>query len=125
MNAMKQQLKKKVYHCHRVKEGESGFVAGFDKYLPPIEKWLSIRSVSGEAILVTGGELNNRNLICKLPSAINDFSENDRCYIGVIPPQKYDFMCNGADYRVVSVLTSFGFTEIIFERVVGNADLQG
>lgn len=108
---MLERNKKPVYYCKRYIEND------LEMFKPPTLIYLNYKSVSGEASLTTGGEVNTKNLIAK---AVNgDFSENDRCYMNVSPPKEYDPFCSKADYRVVSVLKSHRVTEIILERLAG------
>ncbi len=118
---MKQMRKRCIYLCKRIKADEDGYREGFDLYRAPIEKWISVRPVSGEAVLAAGGEFSKGSLIAKIPIFQNDFSENDRCYISVLPPNGYDKMCKSADYRVVGITSTQRFAEIIFERAVKDA----
>lgn len=118
---MKQMRKQCIYLCKRIKSDEDRYREGFALYRAPIRKWISVRPVSSEAVLAAGGEFSKGSLIAKIPIAQNDFSENDRCYISVQPPEAYDKMCKAADYRVVGVTATQRFVEIIFERVVKDA----
>lgn len=123
---MLQRLKRCIFHCHRIREGEDGFQRGFDLFRKPVPRRLNIRSVSGELSLVTGGELNNRNLIAKIRGPC-PYQEGDRCYINARPPREHDAMCNTADYKIVSVLRGHDVSEVIFEKVMGrieNANVQ-
>lgn len=118
---MKQSRKQCVFLCRRLKPSEEGYREGFEFYQAPIKIWISMRPVSCEALLVTGGELSHGSLIGRIPISQNDFSENDRCYIYTIPPKTHDKMCKTADYRVVGITSTQRIAEIIFERVVKNA----
>ena len=118
---MKQMRKRCIYLCRRIKVGEDGYREGFDFYRAPIKKWISVRPVSGEAVLAAGGEFSKGSLIVKIPIAQNDFSENDRCYIYTSPSNEYDKMCKSADYRVVGITLTQSFAEIILERAVKDA----
>lgn len=120
---MKQMRKRRIYLCKRIRVGEDGYREGLDLYHEPIQKWISVRPVSGEAVLAAGGEFSKGSLIAKIPIAQNDFSENDRCYISALPPDKYDKMCKSADYRVVGITSTQRFAEIILERAVKDAHL--
>lgn len=118
---MKQSRKQCVSLCKRLKLGEDGYREGFDFYREPIKIWLSIRPVSGEALLAAGGELSHGTLIGKIPVSQNDFSENDRCYIYTAAPETHDKMCKTADYRVTGITSTQRIAEIMFERVVKDA----
>lgn len=115
---MLQRLKRCIYHCHRLREGENGYQREFDLFCNPVPRWINIRGVSGELSLATGGELNTKNLIAKVVG-VCPYQEGDRCYIDVRPPREHDAMCNTADYKVVSVLRVHNVSEVVFERTVG------
>lgn len=118
---MKQSRKRCLFLCKRLETDEEGYREGFEFYRAPTKIWISIRPVSGEALLAIGGELSRGSLIGKIPISQNDFSENDRCYIYTSPPEKHDKMCKTADYRVSGITFTQRIAEIIFERVVKDA----
>lgn len=118
---MLQRLKRCIFHCHRIREGEDGYQRGLDLFCKPISRMINIRGVSGELSLVTGGELNTKNLIAKVAGPC-PYQEGDRCYIDVRPPKEHDVMCNSADYKVVSVLRVHNVSEVVFEKTVGRME---
>lgn len=110
-----------VYLCQRLGPEEDGYQEGIDLFHPPVSKRLNLRSVSGEAILVSGGELAEKTLIARMPEHMTkDFRENDRVFVHKTPSaeEEFDPAAPGGDYRVVSVLPGFQLTEIILERVI-------
>lgn len=127
VTAMLQRLKRPIYHCHRLVEGENGFQKGFDLFSPPVQRMINIRGINGELLIVTGGELDVRNLVAKIRGPC-PYREGDRCYVAVAPPESHDSMCSKADYRIASVSRVHNTAEVVFEKAMGdgqNAHVQG
>lgn len=110
-----------VYHCRRLLPGEEGYLDGTELFEVPTLRRLNVRPVSGEAVLVSSGELTKQQLVARLPArSLDEYRENDRLFVykAFDYANTYDPAAPGADYRVVSVLRSFYVTEIILERLV-------
>lgn len=121
---MREDKKREIYHCRRLRRGETGFCEGCTLYTPPVQKRMALRAVSAETMLLTGGELSVKRLVAKLPTAANTFCEGDKCYVFAPLPKEADAMCKTADFKVISVQSAHTFTEIILESVVKkNADI--
>lgn len=115
---MLERNKKPIYYCRRLMPGDVGYVEEMELFAEPVLRYLNYKSVSGEATLETVGEVNGKNLIAKKVAGGDTYTENDRCYVNMKPPEEYDAFCHGADYRVASVLPVNRTVEVILEKVV-------
>jgi hypothetical protein len=113
---MLERNKKPLYYCHRLNPGDEGYTEGFELFATPVVRYLNFKSLSGEAMLTTGGEVNKKDLVAKLYSGEPQYFENDRCYVYKIPPVEFDPFCSDADYRVTAILPAKNVVEVIFER---------
>jgi hypothetical protein len=116
---MLERNKKPIYYCRRLTPSDSGYVDGVETFEAPVLRYLNFKSLSGETTLETVGEVNNTNLIAKHIISSETYTEGDRCYVNVKPPEPYDPLCNNADYKVKSVLPVNRTEEIVFERMTG------
>ncbi|HEX3038154.1 MAG TPA: hypothetical protein VHO94_04075 [Oscillospiraceae bacterium] len=117
---MLERNKKPLYYCRRLKEGDAGYIDnGTEQFAAPILRYLNFKSLSGEVTLETVGEVNSKNLVGKLLSGGDTYTEMDRCYVDVKPPDPYDPLCSDADYHIVSVLPINRTIEIVLGRGVG------
>lgn len=92
-----------------------------EAFAAPVLRYLNYKSLSGEMMLETIGEVNSKNLVAKMPLGGDTYTEGDRCYVYVNPPETADPLCTDADYRVSSVLPGTAVTEIILERMASTA----
>ena len=118
---MLERNKKPLYYCRRLTSGDTGYVDGTETFAAPVLRYLNYKSLSGEMMLETIGEVNSKNLVAKMPHGGDTYTEGDRCYVIVKPPDKADQLCTDADYRVLSVLPGTAVTEIVLERMAGTA----
>lgn len=114
---MLERNKKPLYYCRRLTPSDSGYVDGMETFAAPVLRYLNYKSLSGEMMLETIGEVNSKNLVAKMPLGGDTYTEGDRCYVYVKPPETADPLCTDADYRVSSVLPGTMVTEIILERM--------
>lgn len=115
---MLESKKTPIWYCRRLTPSDPDYVEGFDLFALPVKRRINLRSLNGELLLTTGGEINRKNLVAKLYAREPEYREGDRCYIYAPLPEEPNIMCEGADYRVTSVLPDHGVTEVIFERLV-------
>ncbi len=118
---MLNRFNRQVYYCRRLTPEDEGYQEGIDLFELPVLRRLNVRSVSGEAVLVSGGELSQKTLVAKLPVKNPDvYYENDRLFVYASPPDtdSFDPADPKADYRITSVLQGFNVVEIILERMV-------
>lgn len=116
---MLNRLNRPVYYSKRIQSGEENYQEGIETFAAPIKRFLHFRSISGEAVLLTGGELSEKRLVSRISSFSKDkYFENDRLYIGIDIPSEFDPVDPKANYRVVSVSTNPNITEIVFEKMV-------
>lgn len=118
---MLNRFNRQVYYCRRLAPGDEAYQEGVDLFEAPVLRRLNVRPVSGEAVLVSGGELSQKTLVAKLPiKSLDVYYENDRLFVYASPPDNsaFDPADPKADYRVTSVLQGFSVIEIILERMV-------
>ena len=107
---MLERNKKPLYYCERYIEND------VELFRPPVVRYLNFKSISGEAMLTTGGEVNKKDLVGKIYVGEPQYFENDRCYIYKTPPEIFDPLCSDADYRVTAVLPVKNVVEVLLER---------
>lgn len=116
---MLNRLSRPIYYCYRLQPQDEGYTEGMELFRAPVKRWLNIRSISGEAVLLSGGELTEQRLVAKFSANRPDkYNENDRLLIGKEPSTEFDPIDPGANYRVTSVSLGHNVTEIIMERLV-------
>lgn len=122
---MLERNKKPLYYCRRLTPADTDYVDGMETFFPAVLRYLNYKSLSGEMMLETIGEVNSKNLIAKMPLGGDTYTEGDRCYINVEPPETADPLCADADYRVISASRGSRTAEIVFERMAaGNANIS-
>ena len=115
---MLDRLNRPIYYCYRLQPQDEGYQEGIETFSPPVKRYLHYRSISGEAVLLAGGELSEKRLVSKVSSFSADkYFENDRLFINKSPPGEFDPIDPGANYRIVSVSVNPNVTEIIFEQM--------
>lgn len=111
--------KRLLYLCKKYTDKD-----GITKYKEPISVRLNYEPMSGSSQMFTFGTHYTENLqaILDLKDG-KKFSEGDKCYINVSPPQKYDELCNDADY-IVSIIPqdSINFVKVNFLRLSGTVE---
>lgn len=118
---MLERNKKPLYYCRRLTPSDVGYVDGMETFEAPVLRYLNYKSLSGEMMLETIGEVNSKNLVAKMPLGGDTYTEGDRCYVYAKPPDMADPLCADADYKVKSVLPGTMVTEIILERMASTA----
>lgn len=118
---MLERNKKPLYYCRRLTPADADYVDGMETFAPAVLRYLNYKSLSGEMMLETIGEVNSKNLIAKMPLGSDTYTEGDRCYVYVKPPETADPLCTDTDYRISSVLPGTAVAEIIFERMASTA----
>jgi hypothetical protein len=108
---MLERNKKPLYYCERFIQDD------VEQFKAPVKRYLNFKSISGEAMLTTGGEVNTKDLVGKLYSGEPQYIENDRCYVYKTPPTEFDPLCSDADYRVKAVLPAKNVVEVVLERL--------
>lgn len=114
---MREGSKKPLYYCRRLKDGDEGYVEGMETFSAPVLRYLNFRTLDAEMMLQAAGEVNTKNLIAKQLIGGDSYVEGDRCYVYVAPPTTADPLCDGADFRVSSVLPMHRVEEIVLERM--------
>lgn len=113
---MRERGKRPLYYCRRLTPADAGYQEGMETFTAPVLRYLNFRSLDGETSLLSGGEVNSKNLIAKVPAEADRYFEKDRCYIYTEPPTNPDPLCKGADYAVATVLPNHRTVEVILER---------
>lgn len=87
--------KQKLYLCKKTVEDN------ITKYLPPIEIQTDYQPTNsvGEVIGI-GNEYTQYLKIKDIISVGKQFSNGDRCYVYVTPPEEHDDLCQNADFIV-------------------------
>ena len=115
---MLNRLSQSVYYCRRLEAQDEGFEENLEAFAPPVKRWMNIRSVSGEAVLLSGGELTEQRIVAKIYGP-HCYHENDRLFVGKSLPAEFDPIAPNANYRIVSVSINHQITELIMEKLVG------
>lgn len=114
---MIERLKSKVFYCRRHSPLDEGYVEGVETFAAPVVRFLNLRDLSGEAMLVTAGEIKTGTLICK---TYDEYAEKSRLYITKEPPAEFDGMCTDADYTVVSADVANRPKTVVLQRLVAD-----
>jgi len=116
---MLEMLKSPVYLYKRIQEGEEGFEPGIEKFKEPEKFMLHFKPMSGESLILTGGEMSKKKVVAKLSSTYKDtFHEQDRLLLNGEPKDVFDDLNPFADFRIISVSTHYRVTEVIAEQIV-------
>ena len=116
---MLNRLNRTIYYCYRLHPDDEGYLEGVEQFREPEKRMLHFRSVSGEAILLSGGEISEKRIVAKTSSYSKEkYFENDRLYIGINPPETFDPLDPRANYRIISVSVNPNVQEIVMERMV-------
>lgn len=119
VQSMLERLKKPISYCRRLKPGDDGYLDGIESFAPPVKRLLNYRSISGEALLLSGGEVKTETLSARMPVGDPDaYREGDRAFIKAQASGDFDPVDPGCDFRVASVREAHGIREILFERLV-------
>ena len=116
---MRNSLYKDIFYCHRLVDGERGFIEDAPTFSTPVKRRLSYTSVSSEMLLTTAGAASKRYLKARQNAFDEDtYAEGDRLYVYGTPPQTFDPLNPGCDFEVRSVNPGFRYTEILLEGLV-------
>lgn len=107
---MLQRTKRKIHYCRRYIEDD------MELFYESETRRLNLLPISGELTLLSGGEVNSMYLKARIKKCVQSYSEGDRAYVNIEPPEEHDMLCDKADYVLKTVLTGHNVTELIFEK---------
>lgn len=112
-------LKQPIYYCRRLQPQDEEYIEGITTFFAPKKRWLNIKTIDSEAVLLSGGEANQSTLIAKISNMNPDtYFENDQVFVDSIPPENFDPNDTKANYRITSVKKSHRVTEIIMKKMI-------
>lgn len=100
-------------------------INGITKYLEPIPIKTDYQPTNstGEVISI-GNEYTQYLRIKDIPKVGTKFSNGDRCYVYVNPPEKHDSLCKKADFIVNGEpLLTLNQCEVRLKRLTGNDEV--
>ena len=114
-----------MFYSHRIRPGEEGYTEVAPTYLPPVERFLNIYPISGELLLLSGGDLTRKTLRAQLPTGSKDeYIEGDLLFVENVPDEDQSPTDPNADYCVQTVLEGHSYTEILLEKRIASAHAE-
>lgn len=108
-----------IWYCCRLQPTDEGYVKDIERFREPIQRYLNLNPISGELMLMSGGELNVQTITIRLPKGHPDkYFEGDRMFVYRKPEGQFNPIEPGCDYKILSVLPMHTFTEILARKLV-------
>lgn len=117
---MLDRYKMPIWYCQRIRPADEGYIDdNVERFREPVQRYLNLHPISGETMLVSGGELHVQVISIRLPKGHPDkYFEGDRMFVYNSPSGEFDPIEPGCDYRIISVLPMHSFVEILAQKLV-------